>query len=350
MLTRNFFPQIKKFVDLKKYEEFINEKIEFWHLKLFKEFELVSLEKLNHAFWELYDELKPFNPLNWYDLCSICIIKSYSPDILLKDGKIILETQKIQAEWLKYLTKRIIQNQSSLPHDFFEKLASDAPLPIPDMKSMETLLEDNVDLINHYDLLDVLHNPDYSPIKKIKIFREYYVSYFELFNRRCQYIEKNLAQKEGRTCLKKLHDIFQLNNDNERRPPEYARNALKIIIHVRNACTHRNITVISENLVLIRDFKPNTNEITYEDRRTIPQLYEYYYILIALDRAFGIIALLILLLRHLINVVKQSGKYILCHKCGRLDHYIFNPDNDILVCNNCKWPHDVKDLRYIGGI
>ena len=187
-------------------------------------------------------------------------------------------------------------------------------------------------------------------IKKLKIFRDYYISYFELFSRRCQYIEKHLAQKEGRTCLTKLHDIFQLNNDNERRPPEYSRNAIKILIHVRNACTHRNITLINENLVLIRDFNPNTNDITYEDQRTIIQLYEYYYVLIALDRAFGIIALLILLLRHLNTLLKQLGKYILCHKCGKFDHYIIIPDDDIIVCNNCKWPHQVKDLRYLVGL
>jgi hypothetical protein len=217
-------------------------------------------------------------------------------------------------------------------------LYTDDLIPIPDFKAASSLLQENFDLVQNYDYPDVLSDESLPIVKRLHIFQAFYIGFYEHFKRKCIYIENHLYKSEGRShALHTLRDIFQLYNDNYRTPPKLPREALKVLIHVRNSCAHRNMVVSENHIIRIRDFNQK-NELTYENHRSIVQLNEFYHALIILDKIIDAIALAIMLKREVENLYKYYGRLIKCPDCGTVNYYCILPTIKLIICKKCNFP------------
>lgn len=335
---RNPFPIVKEFTDLRKYESQLNQVIEQFFNQFFKKFDILSLNKVTKTFWALVNETKLYNPLDWYDIFAIFILKIFTTQILLDEGRILRESHDIFIEWFLYLATRIIRNEQHFSSNFLAKLYTDEIIPIPDFEAARTLLQENVDLIKNYEYPNILYDDKLPIVERLRIFRVFYIGFYELFKRKCVYIENQLYRCEGRShALNTIRDIFQLYNNNDRTPPEYPKKALKVLIHIRNSCTHRNMTILDDGNIRIRDYN-NRNNLSYEDYRTITQLNEYYHALLVLDKAFEALALAIILKRRIENLYSKYGKFIQCPDCDAIEFYCILPTFPLIICKNCKFP------------
>jgi len=341
---RNPFPILKKYTDLRRYESQLNQVMEKFFNEFFGNYEILSLDRVFNTFWALVDDTKLFNPLGWYDTFAIFILRLSSTQILLDEGRIIQETHDIFINWFLYLAKRIIPNQKYLSNNFLTKLYTDDIIPVPDYEAAISLLQENVDLIQNYDYPDVLSDDSIPIVERLRIFRTYYVGFYELFKRKCVYIEKQIYRWENRSHpLHSIRDIFQLYNNNDRTPPELPREALKVLIHIRNSCTHRNMTVLGDGSIRIRDYN-NRDELTYEDHRNIVQLDDFHYALLILDKGFDAIALAIMLKRKIENLYASYGKLIQCPDCGTTNYYCILPTVTLIICKKCKFPFNPNQI------
>ncbi|KKK43931.1 hypothetical protein LCGC14_1231980 [marine sediment metagenome] len=225
---RNPFPIINESINLKDYENQINQALEKFFRIFFSKYEILSFNRVSYNFWALVDNTKVFNPLDWYDTFAVFILRIFTTQILLDERRILQETHDIFINWFLYHAKRIIPNQNNLPNNFFTTLYTDDLIPVPDFEAARSLLEENIDLIRNHDYPNVLSDDSIPLITRLRIFQVFFVGYYELFKRKCVFIEHQLYRGENRTNpLHEMRDIFQLYNNNDRTPPELPREALK---------------------------------------------------------------------------------------------------------------------------
>lgn len=335
---RNPFPIIREFTNLRNYENQLNQVIERFFREFFERFEILSLNRVTDTFWGLVDGTRPFNPIDWYDAFAVFILRTFTTHILLDEGRIIQETHDIFINWFLYLTQRIIPNERHFSSDFLTELYTDSIIPIPDFEAARSLLRENLDLIQTYDYPDVLYDEALSIEQRLRIFQFFFIGFYEPFKRKCEYLEQQLYQCENRPHpLTTIIDIFQLNNNNSRTPPELPREALKNLIHIRNSCAHRNMTVLEDGIIRIRDYN-NRNELTYEDHRNIIQLNEFYHAILIFDKGFDAIALAIMLKRRIETTYMLYGEFIRCPDCGTTDYYCILPSITLVICKRCRFP------------
>lgn len=335
---RNPFPIIKKYTDLRTYESQLNQAMEKFFNQFFGKFEILSLNRVFNTFWALVDDTKLFNPLNWYDTFAIFILRLFSTHILLDEGRIIQETHDIFITWFLYLAKRIIPNQKHLPNNFLTKLYTDEIIPVPDYEAASSLLQENVALSQRYKYTEILSDNSIPIVERLRIFQDYFIGFYEFFKRKCVYIEKQLYRWENREYpLHSIRNIFQIHNNNDRTPPEFPREALKVLIHIRNSCAHRNMTVLGDGSIRIRDYN-NRNEPTYDVNRNIIQLNEFYHALLILDKGFDAVTLAIMLKRSIENLYVLYGKLIQCPDCGTTNYYCILPPVTLIICKKCRFP------------
>jgi len=335
---RNPFPIVKKYTDLRTYETQLNQVMGKYFKDFFGSFELLSLNRVITTFWVLADEEKLFNPLDWYDTFAVFILRLVTTQILLDEGRIIQESHEIFKNWFLYLAKRIIPNRNRLSSNFLTKLYTNAIIPVPDIESANSLLHENADLAEKYNYIEVLSDEGIPIIERLRIFQAYFVGFYEYFKRKCVYIERQVYRWEERPySLHSIKDIFQLNNNNDRTPPEYPREAMKVLIHIRNSCAHRNMVVLEDESIRIRDFN-NKNELTYDVTKNIVQLNEFFHVLIVLDKGFDALALAIMLKRRIESLYMSYGKLIQCPDCGTTEYYCILPTIALIICKKCKFP------------
>ena len=335
---RNPFPIIKKYTDLRKYESQINQALEKFFNEFYGKFEILSLKRVFNTFWALVDETKTFNPLGWYDTFAIFILRLFTTQILLDEGRIIKESHDIFIDWFLYLAKRIIPNQNHLSSNFLVKLYTDALIPVPDIEAANSLLLENADLAEKYNYFEVLSDENIPIAERLHIFQAYFIGFYEHFKRKCAYIERQVYRWENRPYpLHSIRNIFQLYNNNDRTPPEYPREALKVLIHIRNSIAHRNMVVLEDGSIRIRDYN-NKNELKYDVNRNIVQLNEFFHAFIVLDKGFDALALAIMLKRRIESLYTRYGKFIMCPDCGTTNYYCILPTVTLIICKQCKFP------------
>lgn len=339
---RNPFPIIKEFTDLRYYREQLDQVVEKFFKEFFEKYEIFSLDKVQASFWALVENTKQFNPLDWYDAFAVFIINTFFSQILLDEGRIIQETHDIFINWFLYLTKRFLPNESLLSRNFLNTLYSDSLIPEPDFEAARSLLNENVDIIRKYNFPEILYDEKIPIEERLRIFQVYYIGFYELFKRKCVYIEKHLYRCERRGHpLHALRDIFQIYNNNSRTPPFLPREALKVLIHVRNSCAHKHMTILEDGSIRVRDYN-NRNELKYDDQRSIVQLFEYYHCLLVLDKGIGAIALVIMLKRRIENYFRIYSKHLQCPDCGKASYYCILPNTYLVICKKCKFPFNQK--------
>ena len=344
LYLRNPFPIIKKYTDLRLYESQLNQVMAKFFKEFFGKYEILSLNRVINTFWALVDDTKLFNPLDWYDTFAIFMLRIFSTQILLDEGRIIQQAHDIFIDWFLYLAKRIIPNQKHLPNNFLTKLYTDDIIPVPDFEAASSLIQENVALFQNYDYPDFLSDDSIPIVERLRIFQAYYIAFYEFFKRKCVFIENQVYRWENRKYpLHPIRDIFQLYNNNDRTPPELPREALKVLIHIRNSCTHRNMTVLGDGSIRIRDYN-NKNELKYNVLRNIVQLIEFYHALLVLDKGFDAIALAIMLKRRIENLYVSYGKLIQCPDCGTTNFYCILPTVTLIICKKCKLPFNPNQI------
>ena len=341
---RNPFPIIKKYTDLRDFESQLNHVLEKYFKDFFGNFEILSLNRVVTTFWALVDEEKLFNPLDWYDAFAVFILRLVTTQILLDEGRIIQESHYIFINWFLYLTKRIIPNQNHLSSNFLTKLYTNAIIPIPDIEAAKSLLHENADLAENYNYTEILSDDSIPIVERLRIFQAYFIGFYEYFKRKCVYIERQVYRWENRPYpLHSIRDIFQLYNDNDRTPPDYPKEALKVLIHIRNSCTHKNMVVLEDGSIRIRDYN-NKNELTYDVNKKIVQLNEFFHALTILDKGFDALALAIMLKRRIESFYISYGKLIPCPDCGTTGYYCILPTVSLIICKHCKFPINLNKI------
>jgi len=294
MIPLNPFPVWKEFFNFIKYRELIDNSIIIITNDFNSRYKIIEVEKVKDSFWKLATLQKEINPEDWYDVFGIFIGRLMYYEILGREKSNAGESYQIHKEWFEYLSTRINPHIGKLPINFLEELYS--YFPTHDTKSRRSKLEEIKDMIEQYEIYKIFEDPNINPYKKIRSFKEQYINFYELFLDRCKLIGDELSKYEGNKQHgrygKDLYKIFQIWNNNEYTPPDFIRDLIITLIHIRNACAHSGLTLIGKTEVQIIDKKSN-GQITYNVICQINELMRFIINLFLLDKEFENIALLI---------------------------------------------------------
>ena len=137
-------------------------------------------------------------------------------------------------------------------------------------------------------LFNILRNNRIPPLTRLQKFEDYFRFDFAHFFVRCENLGRELGKLEGSDYGKSLWNIFQINKNNNRAPPNIIKTTLKRLIYTRNAISHPETAGISYNngTVKIMNYNNTKKEYTYVEELKLIDLYEIYYNLTLLDRGF----------------------------------------------------------------
>jgi len=334
----NPFPSIQKYVDLKKYKEFINEWIDNGYNNYLYQIKCLSISRVKSTFWALVKNEKEYNSSSWYDFFSVTILRTISFDILKKEHRIEDESLITHRMWFRYLMERIIPHQNSISDDFYQKLYSDQILG--EFERAFQVVKNGLSIIAEYNIIDVLWDVNIDNTTKLRKFKESYENAYAIFLNYCSYFGFELSKYEGNHKKgrwgDRIHEIFYLHSNHPNRPPELIEQNLDLLRHVRNSFVH-NDYLISGNEVTFRDrdwsrkFKMNT-------------LWKIHHRLYLMGREFCTISLWAYSLRWIFRYTHLYCKPVICHKCNQIDYYIITAYTRFIICKHCKWFHFCKDL------
>ena len=232
----NIFTSLKNYFNLEKYEDLLNEHLDLFIDSLNDKIQcnMLSKQSLKNYFWKLLkSDSKIINKNNLYELLSIFFIRQYIAEILYRENKISNDDYLLIGQWHRYIHDRFIPYVFDVPNDLIWILCSDFPVPEPDLETSITLYEEALlDIDNN--LMNMLGDSTISTTQRISQFKTEFKKFYGIFENKCKYIEKVLANIEGRNAQNTIYNIFQLKNNNDRTPPIHARNTLDVLRHIRN--------------------------------------------------------------------------------------------------------------------
>ncbi len=294
MIPINSFPIWRKFFDFKKYSELVDNSIIQITEDFNARYKFIEKENAKDIFWKLATLQKELDPNNCYDIFALFIGRMLFYEILKKEKSNVEEQYQIHKEWFEYISRRIKPHVAKLSEKFLRILFS--YYPAGDITEGVSKLEMTKDMIEEFDILNVLVNPRINAYKKVRAFKEQYMNFYDLFLDRCKLIGDELSRYEGNRKVgrygKDPYNIFQLRNNNQYTPPDFIKDMIIELVHIRNACAHLGITVLNENEVQIIDRYPN-GEISFNETVQIKDLIIYFIRLFSLDKEFENLALLI---------------------------------------------------------
>lgn len=342
MSTRNHIEFYREKLDYHKYQLEINKYIN----RIVHEFTLVYKGITNYrpreVFWDLVDKKIEYDPGNWYHVFASFMGKLTIFEILFVEKKINKFHKDARSEWVGYLAKLLIPHEPMISNKFFIELIQN--MPVPDYESMLELYEEGIILFND-NLKEIFFDIFINPHEKILKFKAHFLNLFEVFLAKCLFVDQELS-KHGETAhINSLHEIFQLNNSNERTPPELLRNLLIVLNHIRNAISHGSkagIVYFEKKGVRVRDFKRN-GKLTFERFFTFEVLYDYYYLLLILLMEFESMALMLSLHRVIRELNIKYNKKLKCSICGHESVVFVHPERTNVVCAKCKTRHIIDD-------
>jgi len=310
MIPNNPFPIWREFFDFKKYSELVNNSIIQITNDFNTRYKFIEKEKVIDIFWKLATLQKELDSNNCYDVFTLFIGRMLYYEILKREKSDIKEPYQINKEWFDYLSGRINPHVTKLSKRFFEILFS--YYPAGDITEGVSKLEMTKDMIEESDILNILVNPKINVYRKIRVFKEQYMSFYALFLDRCKLIGDELSKYEGNRKVGRYgndpYKIFQLRNNNQYTPPDFIKDMIIELVHIRNACAHSGITVLNENEVQIIDRHSN-GEISFNETVQIKDLIIYFIRLFSLDKEFENLALLIYIIGWLNEInLKRTEK------------------------------------------
>ncbi|HEC40412.1 hypothetical protein LCGC14_0697930 [marine sediment metagenome] len=340
MSTKNYIKIYRDKLDYHKYEREINKYIN----KLVHEFTVaykgITNYRIREVFWDLIDEKIEYHPRIWYHVFANLMGKLAAYEILFVEKKINKFHKNIHNEWVGYLANLLIPYEPMIPTKFFNELIQN--MPVPDFESVLELYEEGIILFNE-NLKEIMLDPVVSPYKKILKFKANFSNLFEIFMSKCLFLDQELSNHGETAHINSLHEVFQLNNSNERTPSNLLREMLILLNHIRNAISHGSragIVYIKKKGVRIRDFKAN-GKLTFERYFSFEELYDFYYLLLILIMEFELMALMLSLHRVIRELNINYNKRFICSKCGYESVVFVHPERTNVVCNKCKTRHHI---------
>ena len=334
----NPFPSIQKYVDLKKYKEFINEWIDNGYNNYLYQIKCLDISRVKSIFWALVRNEREYNPSSWYDFFSVTILRTISFEILKKEQRIDNEDLITHQMWFTYLLERIIPYQNRISDDFFQKLYSD--LILGEFERYFQVVRNGLSIIKEYDIITVLGDDNIDNITKLRKFKESYENAFATFLNYCSYFGFELSKYEG-NCKKgrwgdSLPKIFYLHSNHPNRPPELIEENLNLLRHVRNSLAHN-------------DYLISGDEVTFRDKAwsktfQMNKLWHIHHRLYLMGREFCTISLWAYSLRWISRYIQLYCRPVYCNKCNKLDYYIITAYTRFIICKHCKWFHFANQM------
>jgi len=205
---------------------------------------------------------------------------------------------EIHNQWFIYLFKRINRLRENFSKEIL--ISFHADFPMGDLEIYKNILVRAFHNYSGGELLFILKNNKIHPLTKLLKFEDYFRFDFAYFFIRCEHLGKEIGNLEGKDYGKSLWKIFQINENNDRAPPDIIKTELKRLIYTRNAISHPETAGISYNkgIVKIMNYDNGKKEYTYVEILNLKNLYEIYYNLTLLDRGFVSAALAVDILKE----------------------------------------------------
>jgi len=342
MSTRNYIKFYRDKLNYHKYQLEINKFIN----KIVHEFTLaykgITNYRICEIFWDLVDKNIEYDPRIWYHVFANLMGKLVVYKIMFVEKKIIKFHNDVRNEWVGYLAKLIIPYEPKIPNKFFIDLIQN--MPVPDYETVQELYEEGIILFNE-NFKSKLLDPTISPHERILKFKSHFLNLFEVLLAKCSFLDQELSKHGEIAHINSLHEIFQLNNSNERTPPSLLRNILIVLNHIRNAISHgfkAGIVYFEGKGVRVKDFN-SKGKLTFEHYYTFEELYDSYYMLLIFLMEFELMALMLSLHRAIRELNIKFNKRFICSICGHENVVFVHPERTNVVCDECKTRHRIID-------
>ena len=219
-------------------------------------------------------------------------------ELLFSEKKITKKMLAIHHLWFNYLFTRINKLRENFSKETLVSFHAD--FPMGDLDIYKNILERAFHNYSEGELFFRLRDNTIPPLTRLLMFEDYFRFDFAYFLIRCENLGKEIGKMEGKDDGKKLWNIFQINENNDKAPPPLIKTELKRIIHTRNAISHPETAGISYNngTVKVMNYDNAKKEYTYEEEFELTDLYEIYYNLTLLDRGFVSAALAVDILKE----------------------------------------------------
>ncbi|MFX1260232.1 MAG: hypothetical protein ACFFAN_20470 [Promethearchaeota archaeon] len=340
MSTRNYIEFYRKKLDYHNYESKIDKYINTIVHEFTLHYKGIINYRIREIFWNLVDNKIEFDPGNWYHVFANFMGKLVIYEILFDEKRINRWHKDVHNEWTVYLAKLIIPFEPMIQNQFFIELIQN--MPVPDYETILELFEEGVILFND-NIKEIFFDKNISPYERILKFKANFKNLFEVFLAKCSFVDQELAKYGETSHIHSLNEIFQLNNNNKRTPPELLRQVLIVLNHIRNAISHGSkagIVYIEGKGIRVRDFKRN-GALSFEYYFTFEELYDYYYILLILIMEFELISLMLTLHRVIRELNIKYNKKFICPKCGIENVVFIHPNRTNVVCDKCKMRYHI---------
>lgn len=355
MVPRNLFETASKYIDFRKYEDLINEKLNNFVGSLKKHFAWIDSKKILEMFWDIVDKNLTPNPHNLNVKIVLVAGRFITLDLLLEDKKINKLEFDIFHQWYKYLCERVIPYVHKIPDNFFGSLLSGIPLINVD-PIVSLFKKANKSFSQTPNLKELLLDKKVDAIKKIMKFENHYMKLYPVVLNKCELFGLELGKHEGgKKYQADLRRIFHLSQRNAEgkiireggkfKPPMLLDYILNSLVHIRNAISHPDrggIRLINKDTVKIIDCKPS-GEITYEKEYNFPGLWQVIYILTLLELGLENMALFIDVFKHAMFIERKHNIWFMCD-CNHFAKYFILPSTQLLICKKCGKPHSTNKL------
>jgi len=335
-------------LDPNKIQDFINEKASKLALSFKDLFNWIELDPLLQKLWSVINK-KKIHLYPW-EFLFIRLIKEILTNIILnKVGKLPDAILQLSTGWLEYLISRTKTYLQLLPENFCTLLHTMAP--VSDVPAYKAQIKRLNKIYSEQSLMDAYDSSDSDIIDIINSFEQNYGNHYPLFLSRCNYLGDEWGKHENKTYGNNLYLIFQLNETNDRTPPDIVKDTLIELIHVRNAPSHKDtcgIIPVEDNNIRIRDRKPD-GSLSYDKTMPMEDLWKFFHKLIVLDRGIDVFALYLDLYFHL-RKHDQKSVIILSCSCGKVHKVYFPPHVTQIACKNCLKIHTRDKLWQTGKV
>jgi hypothetical protein len=287
-MSWNPFDVFRENVEYEKFKELIENNIEMT-IKFFKNKELdVKSENIKEIFEKLFKGDINYDSKEILHKIAYLASRFIKFDILLADKRIPEEVYEIHIGWFNYLFERINKYKAEFSKEVLKEFH--AEYEMGDFEIYKTIVERMLFNYERADLAEILADPDLPPYLKVLEFENFYRFDYAHFFVRCEHLGNEFSKYEGANYGKKLHNIFQLDDNNERTPPEIIKKAIKKLVCTRNAISHpetAGIRLIGKDRVKIMNYNEKKREyVNCNEEMELVDFWKIYYVLTALDRGF----------------------------------------------------------------
>lgn len=284
----NPFDVFRENVNYEKHKELVEIRIKMI-IEFFKNKDLQAKdEEIKEVFVQLFKGDIAYDPNKIIHKIAYLASRFIKYDILLADKRIPEEVPAIHNVWFNYLFERINKYRAEFSEELLDEFH--AEYYTGDFEVYRTIVDRMLFNYERADLAEILADPDLPPYLKVLEFENFYRFDYAHFFVRCEHLGNEFSKYEGANYGKKLHNIFQLDDKNERTPPEIIKKAIKRLVCTRNAISHpetAGIRLIGKNRVKIMNYNERKREfVDCNEEMELVDFWKIYYVLTALDRGF----------------------------------------------------------------